>query len=110
MLRWERMRTSSRSFAELVQYKHSVKLLPLVISEDQPVDVTLAKFSIRSMVPSGCNSIPVFNDAPYFVILYQFFDTGAVSSISSQIRCYIRIDFIIRRITARILLYGHVIL
>ncbi len=58
---------------------------------------------------SAPNSIAVFFNTPRFVIPYQFFDTSAVSSISSEIRRRNSMDFVIRRITGRTLEYGHVI-
>jgi hypothetical protein len=58
---------------------------------------------------SAPNSIPVFKDTPHFVIPYLFLRTSALGSISLYIRPRNHLNFIIRRITALILIYGRVI-
>jgi hypothetical protein len=57
---------------------------------------------------SGRNSILVFNDTPHFVIPYHVFDTSVISIAALKIQLRNYIDFIIRHITNRILLYSHV--
>jgi hypothetical protein len=55
------------------------------------------------------NSIPVFFNTPRLVIPYRFFSTGTLSNIFIKIRPGNHMDLVIRYITGRILVYGHVI-